>query len=369
MQLLNAKLMPIGIICGILLLIMTLSQSAYAGGECASLGGACDNSGWSGAAKLDEIGNTAASQETATATKWPAKSRTMRWNISESTQTDTTAEETATQTTKANTTEDTTSESARNVTIKKPVDEPSVITRSDDAKAIVMPLEDVSDSDILLDVSENSSTHIVGSVVIPYMQFDDQPGILKPREKIARILGDSGISQNDSVVIYGECLPCGGGPSVATYIYWMMLGLGHEKVKLLDATADDWAESGRNITTDAEILPARVYTPQNSSDYTATYEMVKGGQAQIVDARTIEEFGQGSIPGSVSIPYASVLDGDRIKSEDKLNRVFMMLDRDRPVVVFTNTGMKASVVWFSLKMMGYDALLYSYQDWMSHQSS
>ena len=83
MQLLNAKLMPIGIICGILLLIMTLSQSAYAGGECASLGGACDNSGWSGAAKLDEIGNTAASQETVTATKWPAKSRTMRWNISE----------------------------------------------------------------------------------------------------------------------------------------------------------------------------------------------------------------------------------------------------------------------------------------------
>lgn len=369
MKLLNAKLMPIGIICGILLLIMALSQSAYAGAECSSLGGACDNSGWSGAAKLDEIGNTAASEQTATPTKWPAKSRTTRWNISEYAASENTAEEAAAQTNNTSASEKKTAESARNVTIKKPADEPSVITRSDDAKAVINPLQDIDDSDILLDVSENSSTHIAGSVVIPYMEFDDQPGILKPREQIARILGDSGISQNDSVVIYGECLPCGGGPSVATYIYWMMKGLGHENVKLLDGTAADWAASGKNTTTNAEILPARVYVPQNSSNYTATYEMVKGGQVQVVDARTIEEFGQGSIPGSISIPYESVLDADRIKSEDKLNRVFMMLDKDKPVVVFTNTGMKASVVWFSLKMMGYDALLYSYQDWVSHQSA
>jgi len=47
----------------------------------------------------------------------------------------------------------------------------------------------------------------------------------------------------------------------------------------------------------------------------------------------------------------------------------MMLDKNRPVVVFTNTGMKASVVWFALKMMGYDARLYRYQDWMANQPS
>jgi len=33
------------------------------------------------------------------------------------------------------------------------------------------------------------------------------------------------------------------------------------------------------------------------------------------------------------------------------------------VVVFTTTGTKASVIWFSLDMLGYDAKMYTYRDW------
>ncbi|MCK9565934.1 MAG: rhodanese-like domain-containing protein, partial [Methanothrix sp.] len=258
-------------------------------------------------------------------------------------------------------------DNAGNATSEKPAQEPLNITRSDEAKAILAPLEDVTDSNILLDVSENSSTHIAGSVVIPYMEFDVQAGVLKSVPEISKILGDAGISREDSVIIYGECLPCGGGPSVATYIYWMMKGLGHERVRVLDGTAEDWAASGRTTTKDAKILPSKIYTPAETANYTATYDFVKSGQAQIVDGRTLQDFGSGSIPGSISIPYASVLSGKKIKGEDQLNKVFMMLDKEMPVVVFTNTGMKASVVWFALKMNGYDARLYNYRDWATNQ--
>jgi thiosulfate/3-mercaptopyruvate sulfurtransferase len=201
------------------------------------------------------------------------------------------------------------------------------------------------------------------------MEFDVQAGVLKPVPEISKILGDAGISRNDSVVIYGECLPCGGGPSVATYVYWMMKSLGHEKVKVLDGTVEDWEAMGRSTTKDVQILPSKIYTPSETANYTATYEFVKSGQAQIVDARTMQEFGSGSIKGSISIPYTSVLNGKNIKDEDQLNKVFMILDKDQPVAVFTNTGMKASVVWFALEMMGYDARLYNYQDWMANQPS
>ncbi len=244
---------------------------------------------------------------------------------------------------------------------------PADIVRSDEAKAILLPLDAVKDADILLDVSENSSTHIAGSVVIPYMEFDVQAGVLKPVPEISKILGDAGISGEDSVVIYGECLPCGGGPSVATYVYWMMKGLGHEKVKVLDGTAEDWAASGRTTTKDVRVLSSKIYSPLETTNFTATYDDVKGGQLQIVDARTLQEFGSGSVPGSISIPYAAVLTGKRIKGEDQLNKVFMFLDKEQPVVVFTNTGMKASVVWFALKMIGYDARLYNYKDWLANQ--
>lgn len=350
LNLIKSKLIPIIVAGAALLAIALLSmQSAYAGGECASLGGACDDGGWSGADKLDEIGDPNAGQ-VQTSSNWPAKSREVRWNMS------------------ASTDSNASTENATKTAAKRAVEEPTTISRSDEARVIMAPLEDVTDADILLDVSENSSTHISGSVVLPYMEFDESAGILKPVSDISRILGDAGISRNDSVVIYGQCLPCGGGPSVATYIYWMMKGLGHEKVKLLDGTAEDWEASGRTTTSESNVLPAKVYTPAETDDFNATYDLVESGQVQIVDARTLQEYGQSTIPGSMSIPYASVLSGDRIKDESQLKKIFMLLGKDKPVVVYTNTGMKASVVWFALEMMGYDARLYSYRDWMAHKN-
>jgi len=327
----------------VLLMLLALSQSASAGAECASLGGGCDDGGWDPMAKLDEIGNTSADQQPAN-TKWPAKSREQRWNMSASTE----------------------SSSAREGTEDAAAEQQAITVRSDEAAAILAPLDAVNGADILLDVSENSSAHIAGSVVIPYMQFNEQPGLLKNLSEITEILGDAGISREDSVVIYGECLPCGGGPSVATYVYWMMKGLGHERVRVLDGTAEDWQASGRVVTSDAAVLAGKTYSAAPTANYTATYEMVNGGGVQIVDARTVQEFGSGSIPGSINIPYASVLDGNKIKSEEKLEKIFGLLDKGQSVVVFTNTGMKASVVWFALEMMGYDARLYSYQDWVAN---
>jgi thiosulfate/3-mercaptopyruvate sulfurtransferase len=239
--------------------------------------------------------------------------------------------------------------------------------RSDGARAILVPLDAVKDSDILLDVSEDSKKHIPGSVFIPYTEFDIQSGVLKPVPEISGILGNAGISRDDYVLIYGECLPCGGGPSVATYVYWIMRSLGHENVLVLNGTAEDWEAMGWPTTEDSRVLPGKTYSPTVTANYTATYQFVKSGQAQIVDARTLEEFMAQTIPGSISIPYENVLDGKKMRSQDQLNEVFMMLDRDKPVVVFTYTGMKASVVWFALKMMDYDARLYSYQDWMANE--
>ena len=100
----------------------------------------------------------------------------------------------------------------------------------------------------------------------------------------------------------------------------------------------------------------------------ATYDYVKSGEATIVDARSFQEFNTSSIPGAINIPYDSVINNRAIKNETALKRVFADLNKDRPVVVFTDTGIKASVVWFTLKMLGYDAKLYSWRDWVGKPS-
>ena len=180
MNLLKSKLMLICIICGGLLAVMALSQSAYAGAECASLGGACDDGGWDPMAKLDEIGKPTDSQAQ-TAAKWPEKSRAMRWNMSASGLDD---EEKKTSETIETTDAPKATQKVQNATPAKAAEDPASIVRSDEAKAILAPLDAVTNADILLDVSENSSTHIAGSVVIPYMEFDVQAGVLKPVPEI-----------------------------------------------------------------------------------------------------------------------------------------------------------------------------------------
>lgn len=239
--------------------------------------------------------------------------------------------------------------------------------RSVSQASVLVPVESVNESGIVMDISPNSTEYIPGAISIPYTKFLKEGGALKPVSEIAQELGDAGISQDDPVLIYGECQPCGGGPSAATYVYWIMKYLGHQKLLLMDGEIDTWVAAKQPTVTNPAVLPAKSYTPTLKPELLATYEYVHSGTPQIVDARTSEEFKDDSITGAINIPYESVLTGKRIKDEAALKLLFSSLVKNRPVVVYTNTGVKASMVWFALETIGYDARLYSWQDWQAHQ--
>jgi len=232
---------------------------------------------------------------------------------------------------------------------------------------MLSPLSNVSSSDILLDISPDSAEYIDGAVHIPYTELLVTGGSPASISKISEILGDAGISRNDSIIIYGECLPCGGGPSASTYVYWLLKYLGHDDVRVLDGGIKDWAMAGLPTEAFPKTRPKVNYTPALRPDLLASYDYVKNSKAQIIDARTIQEYNDGSITGSLNIPYDEVLDNGRILGEAALNDLFQELRKDKPVVVYTSNGVKASMVWFALDAMGYDARLYTWQDWLKHQ--
>ena len=224
-------------------------------------------------------------------------------------------------------------------------------------------------SDIIIDISPRSTEYIPGAISIPYDRFIDPAGRLEPIGEMTRILGDAGVSENDSIIIYGECQPCGGGPSAATYVFWMLKFLGHEDVRLLDGGIDDWIAASNPTWSEPARLAPRNYTPAIDADLLATYDFVCSGIPQIIDARTGRDFEAGSIPGAINIPYTSVLDGKKIKDQSELEEIFSDLQRERPVVVYTNTGVKASMIWLPLSLLGYDAKVYAWQDWKADHSS
>ncbi|MDD2754647.1 MAG: rhodanese-like domain-containing protein [Methanothrix sp.] len=234
------------------------------------------------------------------------------------------------------------------------------------AKVFVSPF-DLSPDDIVLDISPDATRFIEGAVNINYEDFMGDGGQLKSAKEIASLLGDAGLSSNDSLVIAGECLPCGGGPSPAFFSYWLLKYLGHERVRILEGHLDDWASAGLNISNSSATRQKTEYVPHLATKLLATYEFVVNGGAQIVDARLARDYAIGSIPGAVNIAYENVLSNESIKPVADLEKVFAKLEKDRPVVVYTNVGVEASLVWLALNLSGYDARLYTWRDWLENQ--
>jgi thiosulfate/3-mercaptopyruvate sulfurtransferase len=238
--------------------------------------------------------------------------------------------------------------------------------RSDRFASVLVPLEMAGDSGIIVDISPDPAEYIPGAISIPYTQFLHSDGTLKTVPEMAGILGGAGISESDPVLIYGECQPCGGGPSAATYVYWIMKYLGHEHARLLDASIDDWVAAGNPTKTSPSSLPSKIYTATINAGLLATYDYVRGGTAQIIDARSPAEYEFGSIPSSINIPYDRVLDGKKIKDDAALRDLFSSLDKNKTAVIYTNTGVKASMIWLALSLLDYDAKIYSWKDWQAN---
>ncbi len=361
---LGSCLVGVGILA--LFALLMLVNSAY-GGEayCDACRG---DSGWNPMAKLDEIGNpNAGKTEVMPGLSTAQKNRVGVWKQPLAGFNKTNEAEESNSPQEIAPVNKTTESMAKKTETRKIAEENMSIVRSAKAIAMLAPISDATGSAILLDISENATQHITGSVAIPYTEFLINGTYLRSEAEMTKLLGDAGISQGDSVIIYGECMPCGGGPSPATFVYWIMRSLGQENVKVLDGTVKEWALAGNPTASETAVLPAKIYTPLVNPDFSADYNLVKSGTVQIVDARTMEDFGAGSIPGAIPIPYENVIINSKIRDETKLDRVFAFLDKNQPVVVYTNTGVKASVVWFALTLLGYDAKLYSYANYWDNQ--
>jgi len=239
--------------------------------------------------------------------------------------------------------------------------------RTSEPAGAIASLDSISPEEVILDISPSAPAYIEGAVNLNYDHFFSEGGEIVPAAEMARLLGDAGISNKDSLLIAGECLPCGGGPSPAFFTYWALKYLGHEKVRVLEGTIEDWKAAGLNISNRSAIRPGTEYVPNIRPELLATYEYVATSGTQIVDARPANAYELASIPGAINIPYQSVLVNDSIKPVQDLEKLFTDLDRNRTVVVYTNIGVEAALLWYALVLSGYDARLYTWQDWLESQ--
>ena len=253
-------------------------------------------------------------------------------------------------------------DSGRNT--KEPVERASTYPNG----VILKSMKSVSSSDVVIDVSDDDSyatSHIKDAIHLPGQNFLNSEGNLKTGEDMAGFLGQAGVSNSDSVVLYAGQESSG----QAQFAFFVLNYLGQKEVKILDGSLADWKAAGLPEDVLEKSKTAVEYIPQVRSDVIAEYDYVKSGQAQIIDVRPFTEFGKGRIPGSIALDPANVIRGDKIKDVDDLTTVFSRLDREKPVVVYSDDYSQSALVAYALQLMGYQASIYSWEDWKAHEAA
>jgi thiosulfate/3-mercaptopyruvate sulfurtransferase len=241
--------------------------------------------------------------------------------------------------------------------------------------------EHLGDADLVVaEVDEDPDLyeegHIPGAVKLHWREDLQDPveRDIVDRETFERVLGERGIGNDTSVILYGDK-----NNWFAAYAYWYLKVYGHGDVRILDGGRQKWIDEGRELTTDPPSPAAQSYAAQDRDESIRAYrdqvrEWLERGGSSLVDVRSPGEYAgdliappgyeqegaqrAGHIPTAVSIPWASAVNDDgTFKSADELKELYggKGVSADQPVTAYCRIGERSAHTWFVLReLLGYE---------------
>jgi thiosulfate/3-mercaptopyruvate sulfurtransferase len=233
---------------------------------------------------------------------------------------------------------------------------------------------------VVAEVDENPDLyeegHIPGAVKLHWRDDLQDPveRDVVDRATFERLLGERGISNDTTVVLYGDK-----NNWFAAYAYWYLKVYGHGDVRILDGGRQKWIDEGRELTTDLPAPERASYTAQERDESIRAYrDQVRGWIGEpnqaLVDVRSPGEFAGdlvappgyeqegaqrgGHIPTAASIPWASAVQDDgTFKTAAELKELYggKGVTPDKEVTAYCRIGERSAHTWFVLReLLGYE---------------
>ena len=192
------------------------------------------------------------------------------------------------------------------------------------------------------------------------------------KEDFESLLGEAGITEDSTVVLYGD-----NANWFAAYTYWQFKYYGHDDVKLLDGGREYWLDNDYPTTDEVPSFAAQEYHASGPRESIRAYRedvenAIDRGLPRVV-VRSPEEFSGeilaptglqetaqrgGHIPGAQNISWAAVTNDDgTFKTADEIRELYAEkgIDGDSTTVAYCRIGERSSVAWFALhELLGYD---------------
>lgn len=210
--------------------------------------------------------------------------------------------------------------------------------------------------------AEYNKSHITGSVSLPYTAFDktgDIEGLLITDAEMAKILGDKGISEKNTIVVYDEF-----DSRYAARIYTLLKYLGAKDVKILDGGLEAWKKGRKPITRNPTNISKTTFSLSVNKSLMAGIADVDAPKPNLVllDTRSPEEFNgtkdsKGHLPGAINIEYKQLLDANgMLKSKAEIEKVYAAkgVSKDKQIVLYCSSGVRTGLHYLALvDMLGY----------------
>jgi thiosulfate/3-mercaptopyruvate sulfurtransferase len=191
---------------------------------------------------------------------------------------------------------------------------------------------------------------------------------------LEKLLGESGISNDTTILLYGD-----NNNWFAAYAFWQLKYYGHQNVKLINGGRKKWLEEKRPLTKEPTKVASATYRVSGSNESVRAFRddvlsIVQGKKrGQLVDVRSVDEFTgkiiappgmtetaqrAGHIPNAANIPWAQAANEDgTFKSAEALTALYQGkgITGGDEVIAYCRIGERSSHTWFVLKyLLGYD---------------
>jgi len=215
-----------------------------------------------------------------------------------------------------------------------------------------------------------SPSHLPGAVFIDICCYSD----IIDAEPFARLMGEKGIGDDTTVVVYDTP-----GGLWGARLWWALQYYGHEDARLLDGGINAWLNAGWALGRDAPVVEPASFTAEVRPAWYATMDDVRAAiddpTISIVDARTSHTFADGHIPTAVSLPALDLLDRTRsVKAAAELSAILedAGLDPAQRTITYCGGGWWCAFAAFILHLMGFeDVAIYdgSMDEWTRDHSN
>jgi len=211
-------------------------------------------------------------------------------------------------------------------------------------------------------------SHVPGAVFFDIDAIADKttplPHMLPSPAEFAAAVGNLGISQDMTIVVYDEQ-----GLFSAPRAWWTFRTMGARDVRILEGGGTKWRSEKRTLQSGPVERAPRRFSVRYNRDAVADFGQIRAAIAdkslQIADARPAERFrGEapeprpglkgGHIPGSVNVPFTTLTDAGKLKAPEELREIFAKagVDLGKPVATICGSGVTAATLALALETAG-----------------